>query len=92
MRKQEFTQIINEGIDRNKNFMVVKIDTEGNPAPEIIINSAENFDKKIGYYGKAYNEDMELIKAKESGKLIKITDVLMTSNLNDLSWFVYQEV
>lgn len=89
MRKQEFTQIVNEGIGRNKNFMAVKIETEGNPAPEIIINPAENFDQKTKYYLGAYNEDMELIKAKEAGKLIKITDVLMTSNLNDLSWFVY---
>lgn len=89
MRKQEFTQIVNEGIGRNKNFMVVKIETEGNPAPEIIINPAENFDQKMKYYLGAYNEDMELIKAREAGKLIKITDVLMTSNLNDLSWFAY---
>lgn len=89
MRKQEFTQIVKEGIARNKNFMVVKIETEGNPAPEIIINSKENFPQKTNYYDKAYNEDMELIKAKEAGKLIRVTDVLMTSNLNDLSWFAY---
>lgn len=89
MTKQEFTNIVNEGIGRNKNFMVVKIETEGNPAPEIIINPAENFEQKIRYYLGAYNDNMELIKAKESGKIIKITDVLMTSNINDLSWFVY---
>lgn len=89
MNKQKFNQIVNEGISRNRNFMVVKIETEGNPGPEIIINPAENFDQKIKYYDKAYNDNMELIKAKEAGKLIKITDALMTSNLNDLSWFAY---
>lgn len=89
MSKEKFKQIIDEGITRRRSFLVVKIMTEGNPAPEIIINPAENFDQKIRYYDKAYNENMELIKAKESGKLIKITDVLMTSNLNDLSWFAY---
>lgn len=89
MTKQKFNQIVNEGISRRRNFMVVKIETEGNPGPEIIINPAENFDQKIRYYDKAYNDNMELIKAKEAGKLIKITDVLMTSNLNDLSWFAY---
>lgn len=89
MTKQEFIQEVNKGVGRNKNFMAVRIETEGNPAPEIIINPAENFNQKLKYYLGAYNEDMELIKAKESGKLIKITDVLMTSNLNDLSWFVY---
>lgn len=89
MNKQVFTQIVSEGISRKKNFMVVKIETEGSPGPEIIVNPAENFDQKMKYYDKAYNENMELIKAKESGKSIKITDVLLTSNLNDLSWFVY---
>ena len=89
MNKEKFKQIIDEGITRRRSFLVVKIITEGNPAPEIIINPVENFDQKIRYYDKAYNENMELIKAKESGKLIKITDVLMTSNLNDLSWFAY---
>jgi hypothetical protein len=89
MTKQEFIQEVNKGVGRNKNFMAVRIETEGNPAPEIIINPAENFNQKLKYYLSAYNDDMELIKAKESGKLIKITDVLMTSNLNDLSWFVY---
>ena len=89
MNKDKFLEIVKDGIDRRKNFMVVKIETEGNPAPEIIINPGENFAMKMKYYLGAYNEDMELIKAKESGKLIKITDVLMTSNLNDLSWFAY---
>ena len=89
MKKTEFIEKINEGISRGKNFMVVKIATESNPAPEIIINSAENFGKKLGYYRNAYNDDLELISAKSNGLSIKITDVLMTSNLNDLSWFVY---
>lgn len=89
MTKTEFKQIVNEGIDRSRNFMVVKIETEGNPGPEIIINSSENFDQKLKYYDKSYNENMELIKAKESGKIIKIVGALMTNNLKDLSWFAY---
>lgn len=89
MNKEKFTQIVDDGIYRNKNFMVVKIKAEDSPVAEIIINPLENFKQKIEYYLGAYNEDMELIKAKESGKLIKIVDVLMTSNLNDLYWFVY---
>ena len=89
MKKQDFETIAKIGIARNKQFMVVKIKTEGNPGPEIIINGSENFGQKLSYYLGAYNDDMELIKAKESGKIIKIVDVLMTSNLNDLSWFAY---
>ena len=89
MKKTDLIEKINEGISRGKNFMVVKIETEGSPAPEIIINSAENFGQKLAYYRNAYNDDLELITAKQNGKTIKITDVLMTSNLLDLNWFVY---
>ena len=89
MKKSAFLKTIEDGIGRCKNFMVVKIETEGSPAPEIIINPSENFAQKITYYDKAYNEDLELIKAKESGKIIRIRDVLMTSNLSDLAWFAY---
>ena len=89
MTKEKFRQIVDEGVRRNSAFMVVKIETEGNPGPEIIINPSVNFNQKIKYYDKTYNDNMELVKAKETGKIIRITDALMTSNLSDLSWFAY---
>lgn len=89
MKKQEFNEIVKEGIGRGRQFLVVKISTEGSEAPEIIINRAENFSQKLAYYDKAYNDDMELIRAKASGKLITIDDALMTNNLAELNWFVY---
>ena len=89
MRKAEFNEIVQDGINRGRAFMAVKIRTEGNAGPEIIINGSENFKQKLAYYDKAYNDDMELIKAKEAGKLIVVEDVIVTSNLNDLSWFAY---
>lgn len=89
MNKAKFKQIVEEGLDRGKLFMVVKIETEGNPGPEVIVNPAENFAAKLAYYDKAYNDNMELIAAKNNGKSIRIVDVLMTSNLCDLNWFVY---
>ena len=89
MQKVKFNQVVEDGLKRNKLFMVVKIETEGNPGPEVIVNSRENFAAKISYYDKAYNDNMELIAAKNNGKLIRITDVIMTSNFNDLNWFIY---
>lgn len=89
MRKEELNAIFEDGRNRRKGFIAVKIETEGNPAPEIIINGAENFDAKQNYYNKAYDDNLTLIAAKEKGKIIRITDALATSNLNDLSWFVY---
>lgn len=89
MKKSNFQKIVEEGVFRGKQFLVVKIETEGNPGPEIIVNPSENINAKMAYYDKAYNDDMELISAKTSGKLIRIIDAIMTSNLNELSWFVY---
>lgn len=89
MNKEGFKKLVADGINRGKTFMVVKIETAGNPAPEIIVNQSDNFSEKLKYYNSAYNDNMELIRAKESGKSIRITDVLMTSNLTDLNWFAY---
>lgn len=89
MTKQEFTTIVTDGMSRGKVFLAVKIETEGNPQPEVILNPAENFREKIKYYRHAYNDAMELISAKATGKLVRITDVLMTNNLTDLNWFMY---
>lgn len=89
MNKVTFNQIVEEGRNRGKLFMVVKIETEGNPGPETIINPAYNFAAKLSYYNKAYTDEMELIAAKNVGKSIRITDALMTSNLSDLNWFAY---
>ena len=89
MRKANFKQIVEDGRARNKLFMVVKIETEGNPGYEVIVNPAENFAAKAAYYDKAYNDDMELIAAKNAGKSVRIVDVLLTSNLADLNWFAY---
>ena len=89
MKKAKFDEIVAEGIDRGKNFMIVKIATEGSPGPEIIVNPAENFRAKLSYYDKAYNDDMELIAAKNAGKSVQIVDALMTSNLGDLNWFAW---
>ncbi len=89
MKKSKFIEIFEEGVNRGSNFLIVKIETEGNPGAEIIINPAENFAAKMSYYKSAYNDDLELIRAKESGKLIRIVDAIMTNNFNDLNWFVY---
>ena len=89
MKKADFKNIVADGVFHGKAYLAVKIETEGNPGAEIIVNPEINIGAKMAYYDKAYNDDLELIAAKTNGKLIRITDALMTSNLNDLSWFVY---
>lgn len=41
-------------------YVGVKIQMQGFPKPEIIINENENFDSKFAYYKKAYNDDLTL--------------------------------
>lgn len=88
MTKTELKKVVQDGTVRYKAFFVLKIETQGHIAPEIIVNPSENVEAKLIYIDKAYNENLELIKAKEAGKLIRITDAIMTSNLADLNWFV----
>ena len=43
-----------------KKYVGVKIKMQSFPNPEIIINENDNFDSKLDYYKKAYNEDLTL--------------------------------
>ena len=87
MRTEKLMDIFDDAQRRGKAFICVKIETEGNAAPEIIINPEANFEAKRAYYSKAYSDDLRLIAAKD--KVIRIVDALATSNLNDLNWFAY---
>ncbi len=40
------------------NFVAVKIEMDGFPQPEIIINEAENIESKFEYYMKTYDENL----------------------------------
>jgi len=53
-------------------YVGVKIEMQGFPKAEIIINENENFDSKFAYYKKAYNEDLTL-KAFNGIKIIGFT-------------------
>lgn len=46
--------------EHGKKYVGVKIQMQGFPKPEIIINENMNFDSKFAYYSKAYNEDLTL--------------------------------
>lgn len=56
----------------NQKYVGVQIAMEGFTKPEIIINESENFDSKLAYYKKAYNEDLTL-KAFNGIRIIGFT-------------------
>lgn len=53
-------------------YVGVKIQMQGFPKPEIIINENENFDSKFAYYKKAYNDNLTL-KSFEGVKIVGFT-------------------
>lgn len=66
-------------------YIGVKIATEGNSEPEIIINPEKNFDSKFDYYMSAYDDDLILISAKGKKK-IRITGVAQGNTFEDIEY------
>jgi len=53
-------------------YVAVKIKMEGFHQPEVIINPNANFDAKLEYYKKAYNDDL-ILKSFNGIKIIGFT-------------------
>lgn len=66
----DLEQCFNEGIKNNKKFIGIKIRIPDAIVPEIIINPYENFENKLAYYKRAYNNDLTLKTFRD----IKIVD------------------
>lgn len=66
-------------------YIGVKIATEGNSEPEIIINPEKNFDSKFNYYMSAYDDDLILISAKGK-KEIRITGIAQGNTFEDIEY------
>lgn len=56
----------------NAKYIGVAIWTRGNEGLEIIINPGENFDKKLEYYKKAYNDNL-VLKSYNGIKIVGFT-------------------
>ena len=65
-------QCFYEASQQGKKYVGIKVQMQGFPKAEIIINENENFDSKFEYYKKAYNEDLTL-KAFSGIKIIGFT-------------------
>jgi len=46
--------------DEGWKYIGIRIQMEGFQEPEVIINPIENFDAKLAYYKKVYNDDLTL--------------------------------
>ena len=70
--------------ETNQNFIGVLIQMQGFEKPELIINQSENFDTKLAYYKKAYNEDLTL----KTFNGIKIIGYAFGTSLGDIYNFL----
>lgn len=61
-----------EAIKQNRKYVGVQIEMQGFDDCEIIINPTSNFESKLEYYKKAYNEDLTL-KAFNGIKIVGFT-------------------
>ena len=84
MNKANFNEIVNDGLNRGKEFLLVKIMEPDAVNPMVTVIHKDMVKKKVSEYMKATNNDLVF---KATGD--KIEDVLATSNLNELKWFVY---
>jgi hypothetical protein len=60
MNLSELNACFDQAEQNDGNFIAVRIEMEGFPKPELIINERENFQAKKEYYNRAYNEDCTL--------------------------------
>lgn len=63
-------------------YIGVKIQMQGFDKPEVIINPKENFEAKLEYYKKAYNEDLTL----KTFNGIKIVGFIHGNNYRDIEF------
>ena len=84
MNKANFNEIVNDGLNRGKEFLMVKIMEPEAVNPMVTVIHKDMVKKKVSEYMKATDNDLVF---KDTGN--KIEDVLATSNLNELKWFVY---
>jgi hypothetical protein len=90
MKKIDLQKVFITAKAEDARFIGVKIQTEGNSRPEIIINPAENFDAKYDYYMEAYDDDLILISAKGK-KDIRITGAAHGKSFADIQCQIMTE-
>lgn len=67
-------------------YVAVKIDIVGFEKPEIVINSKENFEDKLNYYKKAYDEYLMLVNNPN----IRIIGFAAADTFEDLEELLYE--
>lgn len=82
---QDLETVFAQAIQYKANYIGVRIQMQGYDEPEVIINPRENFETKLEYYKKAYNDDLTL----KTFNGIKIIGCEYGWNFQEISDFLY---
>ncbi|MBU3186528.1 hypothetical protein [Clostridium estertheticum] len=72
LTKRNLEGTFENAVNTNALFVGVKISTRGSIADEVIINPRDNFNDKLNYYRKSYDEDL-VLKTYSGIKIIGLT-------------------
>ena len=76
-------------IDSGYNYVAVRIQIEGFPTDEIIINPLANAEDKLAYYKNAYNENLT---HKQVGANIRIVGFTFGDTFEDIEDDFYEKM
>ena len=83
---KNFKKMFEEAIDNNKKYCAIVVENSDYKKPEIIINLRENFEDKLEYYLRAYDENLVLKNCEK----IKISKAIFSNNLRDIFQIIYK--
>lgn len=83
----ELENTFNQAIGLGVNYIGVRIQMTGYDEPDVIINPRENFESKLEYYKKAYNEDLTL----KTFNGIKIIGCVYGDSFQEISDWIIDE-
>jgi hypothetical protein len=72
LTKRNLEQCFENAVTTNALFIGVKISTAGSLAPEVIINPRDNFNAKLEYYRKSYDENL-VLKSYDGISIVGLT-------------------
>lgn len=84
MTKLQFEKIINDGITNDKVFMILKIIDKTLNNPKVAVFLGSDIETVRNKCLDSTNRNMQFLS---NGNYID--DVIMSDNLNDISWFLY---
>lgn len=74
--------------EEHMNYVAVLIEMDGFEKPEIIINERENFDSKLEYYLKTYDDDLN----HKFAKGIRIIGYTRGKDFDDIQYNLSREI